>query len=233
MRLDDKREFAAIPLTLGLLGALALIFYAFTQGVWFWLAVGALLVLALVAVAFLGMARPHHPSGLSASSLPDRAARPRGDGVHRVLLIADAACAASELGAALAERGSADRTEVFVVAPALGSRTARWTGDERPYEEATKHLEATLEGLAEARIAARGHVGAHDPLQAADDGLREFAADEIIFSIQASDSVNWLEQDVVESARERYPIRVTALTVTSGEPTTDARLTETEGGRHG
>ena len=65
---------------------------------------------------------------------------------------------------------------MFVIAPAIGSRreSARWTADEHAYQDAAAHLDATLRALGELEVDATGRVGSHDPLQAADDGLREF-----------------------------------------------------------
>ena len=62
-----------------------------------------------------------------------------------------------------------------MIAPAIGSRLARWTGDESAHADARQHLDDTVTSLARAGITARGETGADDPLQAADDGLREFA----------------------------------------------------------
>ena len=202
-------EFIAIPMVLGVLGMLAVIMIALTSGLWAWIAVGVIILVALVTVAVLAMRRPHHPPAWSSAE----AAAHVDDGVHRVLLIADDTCSPGELGAALAARGGVDRTAVHVIAPALGSRTARWTSDEHAYEEAGKHLEETLRALGDLRIDADGHVGPHDPLQATDDGLREFAADEIVFAVHPSGDANWLEEGVVADARARYPIPVTELAV--------------------
>ena len=88
------------------------------------------------------------------------------------------------------------------------SRLGAWTGDESAYEDARRHLAATLEALGQVGIDAHGRLGPHDPLQAADEGLREFAADEVVFATSA-DGENWLEQGVVEEARARYGVPVT------------------------
>lgn len=207
---DNAREFGAVPIVLAVLGALALIMLAYTQGLWAWLALGAALVAGMVGTALSRASRPRHPAG--SSPRPERS--PSGlDDVHRVLVVADEACAPGELGAALAQRSHPRPTEVYVVAPALGSRTARWTGDDRAYAEATRHLDTTLHALRELHVRADGRIGSHDPLQAADDGLREFPADEIVFAVHPDAEANWLERDVLESARARYPIPITALTV--------------------
>ncbi|MCZ7588931.1 MAG: hypothetical protein M5U27_08790 [Gaiella sp.] len=207
----NAREFGAIPIVLAVLGALALVMLAYTQGLWAWLALGAIMLAGLVGIAAYRAATPHHPSAASSPRVErEPVAR---DGVHRVLVVADEACAPGQLGTALAQHPHPGPTEVFVVAPALGSRTARWTGDDRPYEEAARHLDTTLEALRELRVRADGRIASHDPLQAADDGLREFPADEIVFAVHPDGEANWLERDVLESARARYPVPVTALTV--------------------
>lgn len=203
-------EFIAIPTVFCLLGILAVIMLAASSGLVAWLALGVIFLTVLVAVALVTMRRPHHPPRWSA----DDAAAHVDDGVHRVLLIADEACAPENLGAAIAaHHGDADRTAVFVMAPALGSRTARWTGDEHAYTNARQHLGETLEALADLQIDADGQVGSHDPLQTADDGLREFAADEVVFAVHPSGDANWLESGVVDAARNRYPIPVSELVV--------------------
>lgn len=186
-------EFAALPLIVLLLGALGVVLWAFTAGPWVFVALGVVGLGALVALVVVYGRQPHHP----ASAVPHM-----GHGVHRVLVVADEACSAGDLGAVI----DPDSTEAFVVAPVLGSRLARWTGDERPYGEAAKHLDATVAALGELHVAARGQLGSHDPLQALEDGLREFPADEIVFVVHPESEANWLEAGVPELAQARYPI---------------------------
>jgi hypothetical protein len=213
MKSTRSWEFSAIPVALALLGLLAVILFAAAKGLWVWLAVGVTLLAGMVAFALVAMARPHHPRASATPSRPEGAAPPLHDGLHRVLVIADDACAPGDLGAALADHRDSGRTAVFVVAPALGSRTAQWTDDEHSYREATRHLEATLQALADLRVDAEGQIGSHDPLQAADDGLREFPADQIVFAVHPAGAANWLEDGVVEEARRRYSVPVKELTV--------------------
>ena len=198
-------EFAAIPITLTLLGITAIILWAADAGFWAWIAVGIVGLVVIVVLALVYMGRPHHPAA------PPPTPKRVDDGVRRVLVIADDDCAPAELGAALAQ-GDIAHTAVFVVAPALGSRTARWTGDEHAYQDAQRHLDATLGALADLEVEAKGHVGSHDPIQATDDGLREFPADEIVFAINPA-GTNWLEDGVVRAAHERYSIPVRELVV--------------------
>jgi hypothetical protein len=203
-------EFVAIPMVLGILGGLALLMLAVTSGLAVWLTLGAIFTIAVVAVALLTMRRPSHPTPPSAGEI---ATAHLDDGVHRVLVIADDTCSPSELGAAVAAHAGDSRTAAYVIAPALGSRTARWTGDQHAYADAERHLDATLQALKDMHVDAVGHVGPHDPLQAADDGLREFPADEILFAVHPSGPANWLERGVVDDARSRYVLPVSELVV--------------------
>ena len=209
MKLLRQREFIAIPMVIVMLGVLFVLFAAFDAGLWAWLLVGAAGV--VVCALLLGSyARRHrHPAAEDAPRT-----RRAGDGsVHRVLVIADDACTPEALRAAISEHANGRATEAFVVAPALGSRLSRWTGDEGDYEAATEHLQATLRALEEIGVEAHGTIGSKDPIQAADDGLRQFPADEIVLAVHPGESARWLEQDAIDTARKRYDLPVTPIVV--------------------
>jgi hypothetical protein len=166
-------------------------------------------VLAVVAVVLM-----RRPRGAAATAGPfAEIAAPPADGAHRVLVVADGVCGDDDLGELVN-----GRTVAFVVAPALSGRLDRWTGDEHAYRDADETLAVMVGSLERIGVEASGHVGAHDPLQATDDGLREFAADEIVFVTADNDEVNWLEAGVVDAARARYPIPVRSV-VASGTGT--------------
>ena len=65
----------------------------------------------------------------------------------------------------------------------------------------------------EAGISARGEVGDSEPLQAIEDALRTFGADEIIISTHPEGRSNWLEKGVVAGARERFAVPITHVVV--------------------
>lgn len=214
-------EFLAVPLAVVLLGLMAAILWAADAGLGAWLAVGAVVLAILVVLAVRAMRRPRPAAASDEAAGFEGGALPVDDGLRRVLLVVDGACTAGDLEQLASGRGP---TSVFVVAPAVSSRLARWTGDEHAYAEAVEHLEAAVHALGELGCAARGHVGAHDPLQAADDGLREFPADEIVFALAGDHGSGWLEDGVVELARERYavPVRRLAPATPAGASRTDA-----------
>src|SRR5689334_1372351 len=204
MQQRTRLEFLAIPMTLIGIGIVFLLVWAAHLGIWAWLAVGVIGLIGLIAVTWYVVATPHRPPPPAPGSLPEGAVAPPDDGVRRVLVIAGDVPTSADLRSAL----SGGSTNAFVVAPVLGSRTSTLTGDEGDYESAAAHLESTLAALEEIDVQATGRVGARDPLQAADDGLREFPAGEILFVVRAAGDTTWLEDGVVEQARSRYPIPV-------------------------
>lgn len=207
MEQNSRLEFLAIPMTIVGIGIVALLVWAFHLGIWAWLLLGLIGLIILIAVTWIVVAKPHRPPAPAPGSLPEGAVAPPDDGVRRVLVIAGDVPSSADLRSVF-PGGS---TNAFVVAPVLGSRTSTLTGDEGDYEAAAAHLEATLAALKEIDVQATGRVGARDPLQAADDGLREFSAGEILFVVRAAGDTSWLEDGVVEQARSRYPIPVNEL----------------------
>jgi hypothetical protein len=204
-------EFLAIPVVIVVLGLVFLILLVADAGVVAWLVSGAVALVAVVAVAVVLMRRPRSPSLSSAATVFEGGAPPLEDGVNRLLLVIDQACSTSEIESLT--RGRAEGASAFfVVAPAVSSRVARWTGDEQAYAQAQQGLDATVSALAKLGFEATGHVGSHDPLQATDEGLREFPADEIVFVLHPGNETEWIEQGVPELARRRYSVTVRELT---------------------
>ena len=70
---------------------------------------------------------------------------------------------------------------VLVLSPARGTRLDRWADDlERARFESQRVLAVSVASLAAAGIEAVGRVGDGDPLQAAEDTLRSYAATEVV-----------------------------------------------------
>lgn len=204
----------AIPLVLGGLAILFIVLFASDAGVGAWIAVGVIAVVAIVAAITIVVRRPRP---LAVTEGPDRfEGAPRvSDGAHRVLLVVDGVCRAEDLDELVSMPGTGT-VVAYVVAPAVSSRLARLTGDEHAYQRAGEHLEATLAALAGLEVTATGQVGSHDPLQAADESLRTFPADEVVFVVGGETDADWLEGGVVDAARERYPVPVRALVAAGG-----------------
>lgn len=70
---------------------------------------------------------------------------------------------------------------VLVISPAKNSRLARWADDlDDARFESQRVLTMSVASLATAGVEAEGRVGDSDPLQAAEDELRSFAAREVV-----------------------------------------------------
>lgn len=77
--------------------------------------------------------------------------------------------------------------------------------------DATERAEATSNELPAEHVAA--HVGDVDPLQAIEDALRMFPADEIVVLTAPNEEATWLETGLGENARERFSLPVTDLII--------------------
>ena len=140
--------------------------------------------------------------------------RPHAAGERRILVIANETVGGHTLRSAILEKSLDVREEVLVVTPALNSPLKHWVSDEDDARaSAQRRLDTSLAQLAEAGVEARGEVGDGDPLQAMEDALRTFGADEIIISTHPPGRSNWLERGVVEKARERFAVPITHVVV--------------------
>jgi hypothetical protein len=127
----------------------------------------------------------------------------------RILVIANETVGGTPLLERLSELASRHDSRVHVVSPALNSPLRHWASDEDPAREAAgRRLEASLGRLREAGIEADGEVGDGDPLQAIEDALRTFGADEIVISTHPEGRSNWLERGVVTGAQERFAVPI-------------------------
>jgi len=207
-------ELMAIPIVAVLFGIGAVLYAAGSAGVWAWVFVG--LAGLVLAGALIARYTKHHPHPAAETPAPVPAATPAADGTYRVLVIADESCVDPGFPAQLAAHAAGRTVAALVVAPAIGSRLARWTGDESQFVDARNHLDDTVAALAAAGITATGETGADDPLQAADDGMREFAAHEIVFVTKPGTGTDWVERGVVETARQRYAVPVTHIALSAG-----------------
>ncbi len=145
------------------------------------------------------------------------APRPREHVMHepvedtwRILVVANETLEGEHLRNELIRMSEGVSEDVFVVCPALNSQVRTWTSDEDSAREAAgARLAAILQALGSGGVAARGQIGDGDPMQALEDALRGFSADEIVISTHPVGSSNWLELGVVDAARARFDVPVT------------------------
>ncbi len=141
-------------------------------------------------------------------------ARHGGEGERLILVVANETDGGATLRERIRERSEGVRAEVLVVSPALNTPIRHWASDEdgaRAVAEA--RLRESLSMLRAGGVSARGEVGDAEPLQAIEDALRTFGADEIIISTHPEGRSQWLERGVVSAARERFAVPITHVVV--------------------
>jgi GABA permease len=149
---------------------------------------------------------------------PERVAfgrRDEGDeAAQRILVVANETLTGAALRREIERRSEGRAAEIRVVCPALNTRLKTWASDEDAARSAaTARLASILETLERDGLAAQGDIGDGDPVQAMEDELRKFPADEVIISTHPLGRSHWLERGVVERARERFEIPVTHVVV--------------------
>jgi len=196
-----RSEAEAFRFLLGAVVYFALIAIAGVINAWAGLVV--FIVLTAIVVWWWWRSRPE--------VVPEQVASTRrsAPGERRILVIANETVGGSELLARIRQLGEGVQAHVLVVSPALNTPLRHLASDEDPARAAAQErLERSLSRLEQEGIEAHGEVGDGDPLQAIDDALRTFGADEIVISTHPEGRSNWLERGVVTGARERYVVPI-------------------------
>ena len=157
------------------------------------LAIGGLAVAIVLLVA--AAKRPDEPIEVADA----------GDRRRRLLLVAiepvDEPGAVESVREEARARADED-AEVLVLAPALNTPLSHWASDVgRSRLDAQRKLVLTVGALAAAEVEARGAVGDPDPLQAVEDTLRDFAADEVIVGLPEGEGEGEARELVAELRR--------------------------------
>jgi hypothetical protein len=203
---DEASAFQAVLITLG---AAVLVVVAAWINTWLGLAV----FVGLVAAAFWAIrgGMRHRPPATHVV---------RDETVRRILVVANETVGGGELRDLLGRKAAGVSEDVLLVCPALNTKLRTWTSDEDGARAAAQErLDKSLGRLAQLGVHARGEIGDGDPLQALEDALRVFPADEIVVSTHPPGRSHWLEQGVVEQARQRYDVPVTHVVVDVTSPT--------------
>ena len=166
-------------------------------------------IAATAAAAFLYL-RPRR----ARRSIRTAPAHVGGPDEWRILVLANETLTFTRLAEEI-ERAAAGRsTRVLVVCPALTSAVRHWASDvDGGREQAERRLDESLNLLRAAGIDAQGEIGDDDPLQAIEDALRTFGADEIVVATHPEESATWLERRVVERARERFALPIAHVVI--------------------
>jgi hypothetical protein len=136
------------------------------------MAAGALVAFAIIVIA--ARQRPRGPIG-----------SPAREGPRRVLLVvtcaADDPALVQRIAAVAGLTGGDEGAEVRVLSPARIGFLDRWASDvEGARQSAQENLVTTVAALAKAGIAAEARVGDEDVVQAVEDQLQSFAANDVV-----------------------------------------------------
>jgi hypothetical protein len=206
MRNPFRSEQDAFRFLLLTIGYFALIVIAAWINKWFGFAVFIVLTLVVVYFSFI-RSRHERPPRLAPT-------KPSPEGERRILVVANETVGGRALQNCIRQKSEGVRANVLVVTPALNSPLRHLASDEdQARADAQDRLNASLAKLREAGIHALGEVGDSEPLQAMEDALRLFGADEIIISTHPEGKSNWLERGVVSGARERFAVPITHVVV--------------------
>jgi hypothetical protein len=201
---SEAEAYRFLLLTVGYFAAIAIA--ALALGKWAGLAVFAALTLA--GLVYVARGRRTEPPR---QQVPSRQGK---ENERRILVIANETVGGGPLREEIRRRSEGYDEHVLVVCPALNSPLRHWASDEDDARaKAQGRLSASLARLREAGIDAQGEVGDAEPLQAMEDALRLFGADEIIISTHPEGRSHWLERGIVDAARERFAVPITHVVV--------------------
>ena len=201
---SEAEAYRFLLLTVGYFAAIAIA--ALVIGTW--AGVIVFLVLTVAGAAYVVRASRTEPPR---QAVPSRRGRANE---RRILVIANETVGGERLRDEIHTRSEGYDGHVLVVTPALNSHIRHWASDEDNARlEAQKRLQASLDRLRAAGVDAKGEVGDAEPLQAMEDAMRLFGADEIIISTHPEGRSHWLEKGIVETARERFAVPITHVVV--------------------
>jgi hypothetical protein len=201
---SEAEAYRFLLLTVGYFAAIAIAALAIGK----WAGVIVFLVLTGAGAIYIVRASRTEPPRQTVPS------RRGGENERRILVVANETVGGERLRKEISSRSQGYDEHVLVVTPALNSHLRHWASDEdNARVEAQKRLEASLERLRAGGIDAKGEVGDAEPLQAMEDALRLFGADEIIISTHPEGRSHWLEKNIVETARQRFAVPITHVVV--------------------
>jgi hypothetical protein len=173
-----------------------------------WLGLAVFIVLSAIVVYYY-LSRTERWTRVLA---PTRSRTPAD--VQRILVIANETVGGETLRDEIRRHSEGSLAEILVVSPALNTPLKHWASDDdQAREAAEERLARSLAQLRDLGIQAQGEIGDGEPLQAIEDALRTFGADEIIISTHPEGRSHWLEKGVVTGARERFAVPITHVVV--------------------
>jgi hypothetical protein len=132
---------------------------------------------------------------------------------RRLLVVATTSADPELLRKQVQEHSGSEDAEVRIVAPASDISPLDWLANDEgeARDEAAEVAKSAEQAVASEADAVQTEIGDTDPVQAIEDALRQFPADEVIVVTNPGDEASWLEKDSAEAASERFGIPVTHL----------------------
>ena len=201
---SEAEAYRFLLLSVGYFAAIAIAALAIDK----WAGIVVFLGLTVAGLVYVVRAHSGEPRQQTVSSRRGR------ENERRILVIANETVGGERLREEIRSRSEGVDEHVFVVCPALNSPLRHWASDEDGARvQAQERLNTSLSRLRQAGVDARGEIGDAEPLQAMEDALRLFGADEIIISTHPEGRSHWLEKGIVDAARERFAVPITHVVV--------------------
>lgn len=134
--------------------------------------------------------------------------------MKRVLVVATTSIDREALRSRVREH-TGDGGEIKVVAPASDVSPLQWlaTDEDKARDEAAAVAREARRAVEPEAERVEAEVGDTDPVQAIEDALRTFPAEEIILVTRSDEKAGWLEKDADAEVSERFGIPLTRLVV--------------------
>jgi hypothetical protein len=129
---------------------------------------------------------------------------------RRILVVTTASAPQANVESIVRAHAGED-ADVHVIAPASKISWTDWltNAEDDARADAAQRAAAASEAVPAEQVEA--HVGDVDPLQAIEDALRMFPADEIVVLTDPDEEATWLESGLAEQAQKRFSVPVTHL----------------------
>ena len=134
---------------------------------------------------------------------------------RRILVVTTAPVEGDALRARVHEHTAGEEAEVRVVATASDLSPLDWlaSDEDEAREEAARRAAGVGEAVAPEAAGVEAEVGDTDPVQAIEDALRTFPADELLLVTRRDEEAGWLEGGTAGEALARFSLPVTHLVV--------------------
>ena len=134
---------------------------------------------------------------------------------RRILVVTTAPVEGDALRERVREHAAGEDAELRVVATASDLSPLAWlaTDEDKARREAGQRAADVGEAVAPEADEVETEVGDTDPVQAIEDALRTFPADELLLVTRRDDDAGWLEEGAAAEALARFSLPVTHLVV--------------------